>query len=181
VFERIAALAHDAGRRCSVTIGASFGCPFEGEVPVARLREVVGRLAAVGPDEISLADTIGVAVPTDVTERIAVAREAAPGIALRAHFHNTRNTGLANAVAAVESGVEALDASLGGIGGCPFAPAATGNIPSEDLVYLLHRMGVDTGIDAAKMIEAVGWLEETLDRRVPGMLAKAGLFPASAS
>jgi hydroxymethylglutaryl-CoA lyase len=178
VFDRIAGLAAEARLRCSVTVGTSFGCPFEGEVPVSRLGEVLRRLEAA--DEISLADTIGVAVPTDVTERIAIARDAAPGVPLRAHFHNTRNTGLANAVAAVEAGVDALDASLGGIGGCPFAPAATGNIPSEDLVYLLQRMGVETGVDLPKMIDAVEWLEATLGRRVPGMLAKAGVFPASA-
>src|SRR5205823_4396702 len=110
VFERIAKRAAEAGVRCSATVGASFGCPFEGELPVARLAAVLERLAAAGPAEISLADTIGVAVPTDVAERVAVAREAAPGVPLRCHFHNTRNTGLANAVAAVDAGVAALDA-----------------------------------------------------------------------
>jgi hydroxymethylglutaryl-CoA lyase len=118
-------------------------------------------------------------VPTDVVERLQAARAVIGDARLRAHFHNTRNTGLANAYAAVEVGVDALDASLGGIGGCPFAPNATGNIPTEDLVYLLERMGVDTGLDLHALADVVPWIETQLGKRVPGLLSKAGLFPAA--
>jgi hydroxymethylglutaryl-CoA lyase len=176
-FTRIAAMAGDAKVNTTVVISTSFGCPFEGEVPVARVVEVVRALADAGPTEISLADTIGVAVPTDVTERLDATRRAAPHVALRAHFHNTRNTGLANVAAAVAAGVGALDASLGGIGGCPFAPAATGNVPTEDVVYLLERMGVHTGLSLPALLDAVRWLDGVLGRPTPGMLVKAGPFP----
>ena len=163
----------------SVTLAASFGCPYEGEVPVERFAMVVEQVAAAVPAEIALADSIGVAVPTDVRERVAIAQRAIGGspIALRGHFHNTRNTGLANAAAAVEAGIRVLDASLGGIGGCPFAPNATGNIPSEDLIYLLERMGYATGVDLRAFCDIVPWLEATLEHPVPGYLSKAGLFP----
>jgi hydroxymethylglutaryl-CoA lyase len=177
VWADVAAAARSAGRKVSAVIGAAFGCPFEGEVPVARLVEVVKRIAAAAPDEVSLADTIGVAAPSDVTERFAAVASAAPGVKLRGHFHNTRNTGLANAYAALQAGVSALDASLGGIGGCPFAPAATGNIPTEDLCYMLNRMGASTGFDLKRLIEAARWLESELGRPMPAMLGKAGLFP----
>jgi hydroxymethylglutaryl-CoA lyase len=175
----IAAAARDAGVRAQVTISTAFGCPFEGEVPAARVRELAMKLAEGAPDEIAVADTIGVAVPTQVTAVIALLRESLPATKLRAHFHNTRNTGLANAYAAVESGVQALDASCGGIGGCPFAPAATGNIPTEDLIYMLHRMGIDTGVDLPSLLETTKWLQDTLQHSVPGMVVKAGLFPAT--
>ena len=178
-FEAIAPLAIDAGIRPTLTVSASFGCPYEGEVPVERVVEIARRGAAAGAAEIALADSIGAAVPTDVTERLGAAREVIGDAALRAHFHNTRNTGLANAYAAVEVGVDALDASLGGIGGCPFAPNATGNIPTEDLVYLLDRMGVDTGLDLQALADVVPWIESQLGKRVPGLLSKAGLFPAA--
>lgn len=127
---------------------------------------------------MAVADTIGVAVPTQVTEVVSQLREAIPSVRLRAHFHNTRNTGLANAYAAIQAGVRALDASCGGIGGCPFAPAATGNIPTEDLIYMLHRMGCDTGVDLPALLETSRWLQEKLEHPVPGMVVKAGLFPA---
>lgn len=177
VWADVAAAARRAGRKVSAVIGAAFGCPFEGEVPIARLVEVAKRIADAEPDEISLADTIGVAAPSDVTARFAAVASAAPGIKLRGHFHNTRNTGIANAYAALQAGVSALDASLGGIGGCPFAPAATGNIPTEDLCYMLSRMGVSTGFDLKRLIEAARWLEGELGRPMPAMLGKAGLFP----
>jgi len=177
----IAAEAKQAGIRPQVTVSAAFGCPFEGEVPVARVVEIARRVAEVGPFEIALADTIGVGVPAQVTELIARVREAVPGIPLRCHFHNTRNTGLANAFAAVQAGVSTLDSSLGGIGGCPFAPAATGNIPTEDLVYMLERSGYDTGISLDGAIDAGKWLQEQLGRPVPGMLVKAGGFPKPAA
>ena len=173
----IAAAARAAGMRAQVTISAAFGCPVEGEVPVTRVVELARRVAEGGPIEIALADTIGVGVPSQVTELIGLVRAAVPGVALRGHFHNTRNTGIANAYAAVEAGIAALDASIGGIGGCPFAPAATGNIPTEDLVYMLGRMGVATGIDLEALIVTGRWLQERLGRAVPGMLVKAGSFP----
>jgi hydroxymethylglutaryl-CoA lyase len=178
VFEDIAPLALDAGIRPTLTVSASFGCPYEGEVPAARVTEIVQRAVDAGAVEVALADSIGAAAPTDVTERLTAARAILGAAALRAHFHNTRNTGIANAYAAVECGVDALDASLGGIGGCPFAPNATGNIPTEDLVYMLERMGIDTGIDLAALAAVVPWIEERLAKRVPGLLSKAGLFPA---
>ena len=179
----ICAAARDASIPTSVTLAASFGCPYEGEVAAERVRMVLDQVAAAGPDEIALADSIGVATPVDVRERIALADQvlAGTGIRLRCHFHNTRNTGLANATAAVEAGVRVLDASLGGIGGCPFAPNATGNIPTEDLAYLLERMGYDTGLDLDAACGIVPWLEATVDHPVPGYLSKAGIFPACAT
>lgn len=176
----IAQSARAAGIRAQVTVSAAFGCPFEGEIPVERVVDVVRRCAAVEPFEIAIADTIGVGVPTQVTEVIAAVRAVLPATTrLRAHFHNTRNTGLANAYAALQAGVATLDASAGGIGGCPFAPAATGNIPTEDLVYMLERGGIATGIDLDALIATGKWLQETLGRPVPGMLVKAGNFPGS--
>jgi hydroxymethylglutaryl-CoA lyase len=177
----IARAAEQAGIRAQVTVSAAFGCPFEGEIAVERVVDVAQRLAEARPFEIALADTIGVGVPAQVTEIISRVREAVPGIPLRCHFHNTRNTGLANAFAAVLAGVTTLDASLGGIGGCPFAPAATGNIPTEDLVYMLHRSGYATGISLADAIATGQWLQEQLGRPVPGMLVKAGDFPRPAA
>ena len=176
----IAREANAAGLRQTITIGASFGCPFEGEVPVERVIDIARRVAEAGPYEIAFADTIGVGVPAQVAEVFGRAREALPGFRLRGHFHNTRNTGLANAYAAVEAGAVTLDASAGCIGGCPFAPAATGNIPTEDLVYLLERSGIATGVDLDRLLATGEWLQQTLGRTVPGMLLKAGNFPAAA-
>lgn len=174
--------ARAANLPASITLAASFGCPYEGEVPMSRFLSVVGRLVDIGPDELALADSIGVAAPSDVRERVVAASEVIGDspIALRGHFHNTRNTGLANAVAAVENGVSILDASVGGIGGCPFAPNATGNVPTEDLLYMLHRMGLDSGVDLAALAKVVPWVEESLSHPVPGYLAKAGMFPPAA-
>lgn len=180
VFEEIAPAARAAGITPTLTISASFGCPYEGEVDVQKVVAIAARAAAAGAAEIALADSIGVAAPTDVTARFAAVRTVVGDIPLRGHFHNTRNTGLANAWAAVEAGVAAVDASLGGIGGCPFAPNATGNIPTEDLAYLLARAGVDTGLDLEALTDAVLWLEAQLGARVPGLLSKAGIFPQSA-
>jgi hydroxymethylglutaryl-CoA lyase len=174
----IAQAARSAGIRAQITISTAFGCPFEGEVAPARVLALGERLAAITPDEISLADTIGVAVPTQVTDLIGAFRASLPRVKLRAHFHNTRNTGLANAYASIQAGVRSLDASCGGIGGCPFAPAATGNIPTEDLIYMLHRMGIDTGVNLPDLLDTSQWLQKTLDHAVPGMVVKAGLFPA---
>jgi len=159
----------------TVTVSVAFGSPFDGPVPAARVLEIVERLMAVPPDEICLADTIGVGVPSQVRELVRGAR--ARGAAVGAHFHNTRNTGYANAVAALEEGVVSLDASVGGAGGCPFAPKATGNIATEDLVYLLRGLGVETGIDLDALIETSRWLGAQLGKELPGMVSRAGDFP----
>ena len=160
--------------RITVTLSVAFGCPFEGAVDPERVLEIARRVAATGPDEIVLADTIGVGVPSQVATL--VRGTAALGATVGAHFHNTRNTGYANAVAAVEAGATVLDASLGGTGGCPFAPRATGNIATEDLVYLLHGMGRETGIDLDALIGHAVWLGEQLGKELPGQLHKAGTF-----
>jgi hydroxymethylglutaryl-CoA lyase len=173
-------IAKDARGRIAagVTIAASFGCPFEGEMPLSRLLSVIEAVAKHDPFEIAIADTIGVATPKDVEERVGAVRERFPGIPVRLHLHNTRNTGIANAWAGYEAGATALDSSFGGVGGCPFAPRATGNIPTEDLVYMLERSGVATGVDLAAAIAAAEWLEGRLGHTVPGMVMKAGGFPA---
>ncbi len=175
-FRTVAARAKEAGLHVTLTVAASFGCPFTGEVAPARVRAVV---ADAGPmDELCLADTIGVGVPTQVTELAAAVREVSPA-PLRAHFHNTRNTGYANASAAAAAGFTALDASLGGIGGCPFAPAATGNIATEDLAYLLNRSGRPTGVDVPTAAETGTWIGAELGlATVPAQLGRAGIFPA---
>lgn len=159
----------------TVTLSVAFGCPFEGPVPPERVLNIVEHLMAVPPDEVCLADTIGVAVPSQVKELVGGAMRL--GATVGAHFHNTRNTGYANAVAAVEEGAVSLDASVGGAGGCPFAPKATGNIATEDLVYLLRGLGVATGIDLDMLIETSQWLAGQLGKELPGMLARAGDFP----
>jgi len=161
----------------TVTISVAFGCPFEGVVPVPRVLNLVERLMAIPPDEVCLADTIGVGVPSQVNALVRGAREL--GATVGAHFHNTRNTGYANALTALERGVVSLDASVGGAGGCPFAPNATGNIATEDLDYLLRGMGVDTGIDLDALIECSRWLGQQLGKELPGMVARAGDFPTA--
>ena len=176
-WSRIASRARAAGLRTTVTVAAAFGCPFEGEVAPDRVAEVLSRCVQAQPDEVALADTIGVGVPAAVRALADVAADVAPGIPVRWHFHNTRNTGYANAITAVERGAAALDASAGGIGGCPFAPAATGNIATEDLLYLLDRSGVHTGVSAAGLAAAT----EPADRRARQSRARAahraGPFP----
>ena len=161
----------------TVTVSVAFGCPFEGTVSVKELTRLIDQVLMAAPDEIALADTIGVASPRDVSERIAAVREQVRGIPLRCHFHNSRNTGLANAYAAIQSGVTVLDASIGGLGGCPFAPNATGNIPTEDLIYMLDRMNIHTGVSLNDLISEVSRLEKELEKTLPGMLSKAGIFP----
>lgn len=173
----IARTAKSAGLRAQITVSAAFGCPFEGDVPVGRVIEIAQRVAAAEPCEIAFADTIGAGVPSQVADIIGGVREKLPGVSLRCHFHNTRNTGIANAYAALEAGVTVLDGSVGGIGGCPFAPAATGNLPTEDLLYMLTRMGVRTGVNLEALIATGHWLQEQLGRTVPGALLKAGSFP----
>ncbi len=159
----------------TVTVSVAFGCPFEGPVPPERVLGIVERLMAVPPDEVCLADTIGVGVPRQVHELVRGARGL--GASVGAHFHNTRNTGYANAVTALEEGVVSLDASVGGAGGCPFAPNATGNIATEDLVYLLRGMGVETGIHLDVLIHTSRWLGGKLGKELPGMVARAGDYP----
>ncbi|WBB77169.1 hydroxymethylglutaryl-CoA lyase [Micromonospora sp. WMMD1128] len=177
-WSEIATAAHAAGRRASVTVAAAFGCPFEGDVAPSTVGELVARLAEGEPDEIALADTIGVGVPAQVRHLVAAAGAAAPGVPLRLHLHDTRNTAIANALAAVEAGVSVLDASVGGIGGCPFAPAATGNVATEDLVYALHRSGHQTGLDPRGLIETAAWIGDRLGKAsLPGALGRAGWFP----
>jgi hydroxymethylglutaryl-CoA lyase len=170
-------LAREHGRRAQITISTAFGCPFDGEVNPLRVVEMARAAAAVGPVEIAVADTIGVASPGEVStlvERVAAAIRPLP---VRVHFHNTRNTGLANVWAAVQSGAKIVDASLGGIGGCPFAPRATGNVPTEDVVYMMQRSGYQTGLDLERLIASARWLAGAMGRDVPGMLSRAGAFP----
>ena len=170
--------AHDHALPVSVTLSAAFGCPYDGIVDPNVVINIAERIAAAGPDEIALADTVGAAVPTQVRSLVGATQSVIGNdIRLRAHFHNTRNSGLANALAAVECGVTVIDASLGGIGGCPFAPRATGNIPTEDVVYLLERSGFSTGVSLEGLISATEWLEGQLGRTVPSLVAKAGGFP----
>ncbi|WP_157420131.1 hydroxymethylglutaryl-CoA lyase [Actinomadura kijaniata] len=176
-FEGIAGAAADAGVRCGITIAAAFGCPFEGETPPARVAGLARRAHAAGAREIALADTIGVGVPGQVRDLTRRVRAAAPGVPLRFHFHNTRNTGYANALAAVAEGVTVLDAGTGGFGGCPFAPAATGNIATEDLLYALHREGVTTGVDPEAVAATGAWLGGHLGKPAPALLGRAGTFP----
>lgn len=178
VWPDVAAAARAGGARLSATISTAFGCPFDGEVDIARVVSVAERCVAADIFELALADTIGVAAPSDVHARFKAVKAAIPAtVQLRAHFHNTRNTALANAVAAVEEGVRVLDGSLGGIGGCPFAPGAAGNVPTEDLLYMFKRMGFDTGVDLDKAIEAARFIGAVLGRTTPGMVSRAPKWP----
>ena len=174
---RIVSRAREDGLRSTVTLSVAFGCPFEGEIDPAHVLAVARRVVDAGaPDVLVLADTIGVAAPGAV--RSLVARVAASGVPVGGHFHNTRNTGYANALAALDAGAVVLDASVGGLGGCPFAPNATGNIATEDLVYLLEREGVETGVNLEALIGVAAWLAELLGRRLDGQLYRAGSFPS---
>jgi len=166
-----------ASIRAGVTIATAFGCPFDGEVSIERLMHVVRGCMEANPFELALADTIGVATPLDITERIAAIRTEFSDVPIRLHLHNTRNTGLANAWAGIQAGIASLDSSFGGVGGCPFAPAATGNVPTEDLVYMLERAGINTGVNLDQAISAAQFLEAALGKTVPGMIMKAGVFP----
>ena len=168
----------DAAPSLSVTLSCVWGCPFDGEVSVDQVADMVGAYAAMGIREIALADTIGAGDPWAVTKKGEAARKAAPDATLRLHFHDTRNTGLANAHAGIEAGVDVLDASVGGIGGCPFAPGATGNIATEDLVYMLERAGFDTGYDIDALIQTARWIGEKIGRPAPSALSRAGGWPA---
>lgn len=181
LLTQCAPLVHEAGISLTATIGVAFGDPFSGDIPDG----VVGGLAAqaqrAGVGELAIADTIGVADPWLVEKRLEEVRLYAPDVFMRVHFHNTRNTGLANVAAAVRNEVDVIDASCGGIGGCPFAPNATGNVATEDVVYMLERAGFETGIDLSAMIETARWLEKTLGHDVPSGLLRAGSFPKPAA
>ena len=170
-------LARAEGRSATVMISSAFGCPFEGEISETDVIDYAKRLAEAEPCEIALADTIGVGDPWRVAALFEKLREAVPGMPLRGHFHNTRNTGIANAYAAIQAGVAAIDASVGGLGGCPFAPAATGNIATEDLVYMLDRGGIETGVDLATLMDTCSWMNDVVGRQLPAMVSRAGSFP----
>lgn len=176
--KRLVERARADGRSISIGLAVAFGCPFEGPVDPKRVLEIGHRVAAMHPDAISFADTIGVGVPRQV--RTVVEGMRGTGLQIGCHFHDTRNTGVANALAAVEAGATMLDASVGGVGGCPFAPAATGNVATEDLVYMLHGMGYETGIDLDMLISTAKWLERELGHAVPSALHRAGPFKRSA-
>ena len=173
--------AREAGIKTTAGIGASFGCPFEGEVPASKVLRIVEAIMEAPPDQLSFADTIGCGVPRQARALIEGAQRIAPGMPLRIHLHNTRNTGIANAAAALEAGINAIDASIGGTGGCPFAPKATGNIATEDLVYFMERSGLHTGIDLDAVIRAAEWLSGILRRPLPGAVSAAGGFPRAAA
>jgi hydroxymethylglutaryl-CoA lyase len=169
--------AAERGPRLSMTVSVAFGDPFDGEVSEAQVAAIAAEAAQAGIGEIALGDTIGVADPWAVQRRIEAVRKVAPDARIRMHFHNTRNTGFANVYASLEAGADVIDASCGGIGGCPFAPDATGNIATEDLVYMLERGGIDTGLDLSRLIETARWVGEKLGKDVPSALTRAGACP----
>jgi len=178
LFDKIAILAHDEGVPVSVTVSVAFGDPFDGEVDPKILGMLAARARAAGACEFALGDTIGVADPWSVRKALDIVRAQSGDMRLRMHFHNTRNTAMANIAAAVDAGIDVIDASCGGIGGCPFAPAATGNVATEDVVYMLERGGFDTGIDLDRMIATARWLEDVaLKHPVESALKRAGGFP----
>lgn len=170
-------LGQGEGRSAQVTISTAFGCPFDGEVPEQRVLDIVSKLAEAGPDEIALADTIGVGVPAQVTSLVSKAVDLVAPIPVRVHFHNTRNMAIANVWAAIAAGATIVDSSIGGIGGCPFAPAATGNVATEDVLYLLNKSGIEHGLDLGALIDTAKWLETVLGAKVPSMVTAAGNFP----
>ena len=175
----IVELAHAAGRSAQITIATAFGCPFAGEIPMARVIDMAKRAADAQPREVALADTIGVAVPAQVAETVARVSEAVGPLPVRVHFHNARGSGLANVWAAVAAGATIVDASLGGLGGCPFAPGAAGNVATEDVVYMLERSGIATGLALLDLVEAAAWFTGVMGRPLPAMVSKAPAFPAS--
>lgn len=176
----IISAARAAGKTGQATIAASFGCPFEGEVPEDRVIAMAVAIAEAGALEIGLADTIGVANPAHVARLVSRVREAIAPLPVRVHFHNTRGTGLANVWAAIGAGARIIDASIGGLGGCPFAPGAAGNVSTEDVVYMLERAGIGTGLELPQLVEANLWLAGIMNRKLPGMVAHTSPFPAAA-
>ncbi len=176
-LSQCAPLVHEASIPLSATISVAFGDPFSGEVDPGVVANLAAQAQRAGVTEIGLGDTIGVATPWQVREVIERVRVEAPDVYLRLHFHDTRGAALANVFAAIEAGVDVIDASCGGIGGCPYAPAATGNVATEDVVYMLERAGFETGIDLARMIATAKWLESVLGHKVSSSLSRAGGFP----
>jgi hydroxymethylglutaryl-CoA lyase len=176
ISKDIVKLAKQDGLSAQVTISVSFGCPFEGDVRAERVIDMAKSIAEAGPREIALADTIGVGGPGQVADLFARVRDAIPNIPLRAHFHNTRGTGIANAWAAYQAGASVLDASIGGLGGCPFAPKATGNIGTEDLVFMLERSAIQTGLSLERLLSLTEWVSEKLGRPTPSAVSQAGAF-----
>ncbi len=172
-----APLVHEAGLPLSATIAVAFGDPYDGDVDPGVVAGLAAQAQRAGVWELALGDTIGVATPWDVRERLERVRMEAPDVSLRMHFHDTRGTALANVFAAVEAGVDVIDASCGGIGGCPFAPAATGNVATEDVVYMLERAGYDTGLDLDRLVDTAAWLETVLGHEVPSRVKRAGAYP----
>ena len=170
-------LAKEHGRSVQATISVAFGCPFDGEIAPSRVADIVRKVAAAGPREIAIADTIGVGVPNQVKAMMAAVKAAAPGMPIRLHFHDTRTTAVANVWAGVEGGATTIDASIAGIGGCPFAPNATGNVATEDVQYMLQRSGVETGLMLDGLIETAKWLSVKMGRKLPGLVSRAGAFP----
>ena len=170
----ILAIAHGAGATCQVIVSTAWGCPYEGDVPVQRVVSVAGRAVADGADGISYGDTTGMATPTRVTRLVGETRSALPDTALNLHFHNTRGTGLANVLAALQLGVADFDASVGGLGGCPYAPGATGNVCTEDLVHMVEDMGISTGVDLERMIDAAREAEGLVGHTLPSQVLRAG-------
>jgi hydroxymethylglutaryl-CoA lyase len=166
--------AHDAGATCQVIVSTAFGCPYEGDVPVSRVLDVAGRALADGADGISYGDTTGMATPSRVTQLVGETRMRFPDADLNLHFHNTRGTGLANVLAALQLGVVDYDASVGGLGGCPYAPGATGNVCTEDLVHMVEDMGVDTGVDLDALLDAAREAERLAGRTLPSQVLRAG-------
>ena len=166
--------AHGRGATCQVVVATAWGCPYEGDVPAGRVLSVAGRAVADGADSISFGDTTGMATPRRVTELVGGFRSRHPDVPLNLHFHNTRGTGLANVLAALELGVDDFDASVGGLGGCPYAPGASGNIATEELVYMVEDMGVATGVDLAAMIGAAEEAERIVGRQLPSQVLRAG-------
>jgi hydroxymethylglutaryl-CoA lyase len=177
VAKEIISRSKAEGLSAQATIAASFGCPFEGEVAEDQVVVIARQLAEAGPVEIALADTIGVADPAHVARLVGKVTAAVHPLPVRVHFHNTRGTGLANVWSAVAAGASIVDAALGGLGGCPFAPGAAGNVASEDVVYMLGRAGIATGMDLGKLVESSQWLGQIMNRKLPGMVAQAPLFP----
>jgi hydroxymethylglutaryl-CoA lyase len=179
LWHEISRDAAERGIKASVMISAACGCPFEGDVPLSRILEIAAEVVKSPSVDLAIADTIGVGVPTQVTAIVEGLRPLAKDTPIRAHFHNTRNTAIANITAALQAGATIIDASTGGIGGCPFAPNATGNVATEDVLYLLNHMGIETGVSLESVIETAHWVEGQLGRAVPGMVSKAGDFPAT--
>jgi hydroxymethylglutaryl-CoA lyase len=173
-LERVIELARAEGLRCEGVISVSFGCPYEGAVPQERVFDIAERLAAAGCEEIAFGDTTGMANPRQVAEFFPAARARLGGVELTAHFHNTRGQGLANVLAALEAGVDSFESSFGELGGCPVPPGSTGNISTEDLVSMLEEMGIETGIDLARLIEASRAAQEALGRPLGAHVLRAG-------